>query len=216
MSSFLKLKNQSNSSFQKQKMFEELNTPEEEKNFIPKDLEEFSKFLIKKSIQDTTITKPEYCLICSDLIKTNVKIERKCQCSTYPCEGHICECSSKNPYPCCFNCISKHLWEKSSAKFIGRFRAKCPFCKSEFCQNDLILIKFKQEKSTNCKKKKNQKNFDEILEKFIKSEEKEFCFDKNLTSFDRKKVHGLAEKKNLNHISEENENQEKILKISKK
>eukprot|EP01080_Neovahlkampfia_damariscottae_P008515 gene8515-339_t len=191
-------------------MFEELGTPEEEKNFVPKDYKEFSKFLFETSIQDSTNLKPETCLICSDIIKCSVRIERKCQCSPYPCEGHICECSSKNPYPCCFDCLSTHLWEKSSAKFMGRFRAKCPFCKSEFCSKDIILIKHKQK---NNHKKKDEK-YQNIIDKFLKSKETEFLFPKNITSFERRKIHEYAESKNLKHFSEGTE-EERRIKIMK-
>jgi hypothetical protein len=189
-------------------MFQDLDTPEEERNFIPKDFEEFFQFLKKKSFSDFKKLKLETCLICSDEMEASVEISRKCQCSQYPCEGHTCECSSKNAYPSCFNCLSTHLWEKSSAKFIGRFRAKCPFCKAEFCSNDLIFIPLKTEK------KPKKQSVEQIIKNFVKSKETEFVFPKTTTSTERKKIHEIAEKYKLKHFSE-GENENRVLKLLK-
>eukprot|EP01095_Lingulamoeba_sp_RSL-Kostka_P006708 TRINITY_DN2116_c0_g1_i1.p1 TRINITY_DN2116_c0_g1~~TRINITY_DN2116_c0_g1_i1.p1 ORF type:complete len:296 (-),score=71.80 TRINITY_DN2116_c0_g1_i1:116-1003(-) len=90
------------------------------------------------------IKDEELCLICTEK-RINGKISnyRLCTRSKYPCDNHVCNCSTSY---CCFDCLATNLWKKSSSflRDQGRFRANCPFCKAEYCHNDLIIIKYKK------------------------------------------------------------------------
>jgi hypothetical protein len=116
-------------------------------------LEEFSKHLSRVSLTEQWITPPptsETCIICSEIPGIGFgKLRRRCQCESYPCEGHTCDCIDKF---ICTDCLISHLWKSSNGRDIGRFRAKCPFCQAEYCHNDLVRMIVKPSKSKSQKK----------------------------------------------------------------
>lgn len=99
--------------------------------------EDFEKYVTKISLKSNLSIKGDSCSLCLQEIKKGVLISRKCQCELHPCEKFQC---TQNQLPCCFHCMLQHLWNSSQGKNLGRFRAKCPFCQSEFCYFDLILL----------------------------------------------------------------------------
>jgi len=89
-----------------------------------------------------TETKQNYpqCFICCDKQCDVRCIVRSCLCSASPCEGHICNCHS--PYNVCSKCITRQLWQTSNPLMQKQliFRARCAFCKAEFCKDDIVLL----------------------------------------------------------------------------
>jgi len=119
---------------------------------IDKSFEEFCLRLRSQSSQKQ-IESPstEDCALCGSEKLNVFQILRSCKCTQYPCEHHECKCGGQigidknypKIYPACASCIITCLWKSTSEnlKSNGRYRAKCPFCKAEFCHLDLVFIK---------------------------------------------------------------------------
>ncbi|KAH3722527.1 hypothetical protein Pelo_18767 [Pelomyxa schiedti] len=47
-------------------------------------------------------------------------------------------------FPCCSKCLAHVLWTTTNdfMKKQHRYRGKCPFCKAEFCHEDLVILSF--------------------------------------------------------------------------
>lgn len=114
---------------------------------IPKNATELSNLIRKNCITKTDFqnTKAQQCIICSEMMYDGgAQLIRKCQCKSYPCEGHVCSCckleSEQQLLSACFRCICENLYKQTS-EFMrkqGRYRAKCPFCKADYCQYDIV------------------------------------------------------------------------------
>jgi len=80
------------------------------------------------------------CQICDSSCDVE-RLVRSCLCSDYPCEGHSCSCRA-HPYPLCSKCLARQLWLQTAdiMKKRNSFRSQCPFCKAEFCHNDILLF----------------------------------------------------------------------------
>jgi len=87
----------------------------------------------------------ESCVICSEKVELNIQLIRRCHCESSPCSGHACTCNTNGAalvHCCCATCLVQHLFasSNSSMKKLGRFRAKCPTCKAEYCSHDFVLV----------------------------------------------------------------------------
>lgn len=135
------------------------------------------KFVIKQKISHSSPPlDSQECIICSSRAKLNVLLVRRCLCSHSPCAQHTCSCATtlqvamdhQPPpatlvgHPCCFPCLLQHLWASSSSSMrkFGRFRAKCPTCKAEYCAHDFVIIEDseKQQHTSKLYRKKGAKN----------------------------------------------------------
>ncbi|ELR21164.1 uncharacterized protein ACA1_284220 [Acanthamoeba castellanii str. Neff] len=81
----------------------------------------------------------ETCLVCTDKLKDRCILKRLCRCENFPCEGHACSCKD---FSVCFGCVGKALWQGTNSvmKQKGRYRAKCPLCKAEYCARDILRL----------------------------------------------------------------------------
>lgn len=94
----------------------------------------------KRRVKTDDTTEQLKCLTCDDSPCNVESIVRSCQCNSSPCEGHECKCK---PHPVCARCLVTQLWTGSNAAQRQRsvYRAKCPTCRAEYCQHDLVLYK---------------------------------------------------------------------------
>eukprot|EP01116_Phalansterium_solitarium_P012538 TRINITY_DN28946_c0_g1_i1.p1 TRINITY_DN28946_c0_g1~~TRINITY_DN28946_c0_g1_i1.p1 ORF type:complete len:130 (-),score=4.63 TRINITY_DN28946_c0_g1_i1:179-568(-) len=110
-----------------------------------RDFESFAAKILQTSAKKATDSNPsEKCSICSERPVDVSCLVRSCKCSSHPCERHECRCGTKGAaYAGCSHCLAQLLWKVTNEemKKQGRYRAKCPFCKAEFCHQDIVLIR---------------------------------------------------------------------------
>eukprot|EP01098_Paradermamoeba_levis_P004799 TRINITY_DN2052_c0_g1_i1.p1 TRINITY_DN2052_c0_g1~~TRINITY_DN2052_c0_g1_i1.p1 ORF type:complete len:126 (-),score=13.78 TRINITY_DN2052_c0_g1_i1:210-587(-) len=108
--------------------------PLTEESFLQKLKNHYSIPEKKSQLSDET------CMLCATHLVDCRIGKRKCLRTHFPCEGKICSCTS---FPACIQCMASHLWKSSNEvmRRDGRFRAKCPFCKAEYCHLDVVVFK---------------------------------------------------------------------------
>jgi len=109
-------------------------TESAEKVASPDELERLVRSMAQRRVREMRA-----CAVCTEEAPVErTSLLRLCRASPHPCEGHPCRCA--NP-AWCFKCTVQLLWTSTNTAMreCGRFRAKCPFCKAEFCPQDLCL-----------------------------------------------------------------------------
>eukprot|EP01120_Amphizonella_sp_Union-15-10_P007296 TRINITY_DN2444_c0_g1_i3.p1 TRINITY_DN2444_c0_g1~~TRINITY_DN2444_c0_g1_i3.p1 ORF type:complete len:123 (-),score=3.66 TRINITY_DN2444_c0_g1_i3:45-413(-) len=116
----------------------------EQNQYIPTDVKDLhiqirnTKPKGRNNKEPSKTTLPS-CSICCEMIDV-ARLVRSCQCSSSPCQGHICNC--RGPYMMCSMCLANQLWKNTneSLRKRGTFRTKCAFCRAEFCVEDVVLL----------------------------------------------------------------------------
>eukprot|EP01099_Mayorella_cantabrigiensis_P006255 TRINITY_DN5179_c0_g1_i1.p1 TRINITY_DN5179_c0_g1~~TRINITY_DN5179_c0_g1_i1.p1 ORF type:complete len:243 (-),score=43.28 TRINITY_DN5179_c0_g1_i1:203-931(-) len=129
------------------------------------------------------------CLICqTEYADGQLNKFRQCRVSvSSPCSSSCCSCP---PFRVCTLCYFNLLWKNTNdfMKKQVRYRAKCPFCKAEFCDLDLVVNVPHLEKPALKVDRKQQVSLqiDEISCKLAEGCQQDFTFQTSYESVTRK------------------------------